>query len=128
MIVVDASVLIAQLDSDDAQHRLAVSVLLAVADEELAASPLTLAEVLVGPARSGRLELATAMLRQLAISTVPLQADAPVRLAALRAETRLRVPDCCVLLAAEERLASVATFDRTLARAASSRGLRLVAP
>lgn len=65
VIVVDASVLIAHFDAGDAHHERAETLLLAVADEPLAASPLTLAEVLVGPARAGRLDAATAALRQL---------------------------------------------------------------
>jgi predicted nucleic acid-binding protein len=49
----------------------------------------------------------------------------PVRLALLRAETGLKLPDCCVLLAAEQSGAAVATFDDRLAGAVTRRGLRL---
>ncbi len=43
----------------------------------------------------------------------------------LRTETGLCLPDCCVLLAAEQLKAAVATFDERLRRSASGRDLPL---
>ena len=106
-------------------HERATELLLAAADEDLGASPLTLAEVLVGPARHARLTEAQDLIGELDIVTVPLADDAPRALAALRASTGLRLPDCCVLLAAEARQAAVATFDDRLRAAASDLGLRV---
>lgn len=126
MIVVDASVLIAHLDADDAHHAGAEALLEAVGATPLSASRVTLAEVLVGPTRAGKLELAMAALAQLGIDGVGLGADAPVRLAGLRTSTGLKMPDCCVLLAAEQKNAQVATFDRSLAGAARALGLGVV--
>ena len=123
MIVIDASVLIAHLDARDARHGTATSLLSDFAGESLAASSLTIAEVLVGPARAGHLDHAIAVLDQLHIGTQHLPEDAPVRLALLRAETNLKLPDCCVLLAAEQTDGSITTFDRRLATAAAERGL-----
>ena len=124
MIVLDASVLIAHLDERDAQHELAVERLLEAAEQRLAASPITIAEVLVGPARAGRLEAAQTALRDLGLHEVPLAADAAVRLAALRAETNLKLPDCCVLLAAQDAPAeSILTFDERLGAEAVRLGL-----
>ena len=117
MIVVDASVLIAHLDDRDALHDRAVEALLAVAEQPLGGSPLTLAEVLVGPARHGRLEAARSAIEELGVTSIPLREDAPARLAQLRVDSGLRLPDCCVLLAAEDADA-VLTFDDALARAA----------
>lgn len=122
MIVLDASVLIAHLDASDADHDRAFDLLMQLPEEPLAASPLTLAEVLVGPARAGLLDRAGAALHQLEVASVPLEEDAPVRLAVLRAGTGLRLPGCCVLLAAEQTHAAVATFDDRLAAAARERG------
>lgn len=122
MIVLDASVLIAHLDASDAHHERAGALLLDVADEPLGASPLSLAEVLVGPARAGQLDRATAVLTQLAVTNVRLDEDAPARLAVLRAGTSLKLPDCCVLLAAEQTHGAIATFDDRLATAARERG------
>lgn len=122
MIVLDASVLIAHLDASDAHHARAGALLLDMADEALGASPLSLAEVLVGPTRAGQLDRAAVALHQLDVISVALAEDAPARLAVLRAATNLRLRDCCVLLAAEQTRATVATFDDGLAAAARERG------
>lgn len=125
MIVLDASVLIAHLDATDIHHERAGALLGDAADEALGASPITLAEVLVGPARAGEVERGTALLHVLAVTSVRLLDDAPARLAVLRAGTGLKLPDCCVLLAAEQTLGAVATFDDRLANAATERGLAI---
>jgi predicted nucleic acid-binding protein len=123
MIVLDASVLIGYLDAEDSHHEAAESLLAREIDDDFAASPLTLAEVLVGPARAGRLDDALSALRELEIEERQLPGDAAVRLARFRAGTGLRMPDCCVLMAAQEAESRVATFDRRLARAARDLGL-----
>ncbi len=122
--VVDASVLIAHLDAGDALHTRATAAL-AETDGPLFVSALTLAEVLVGPARRGRLAETHAVLRgPLGVQAVPFDEHAPVRLAELRAATGLRLPDCAVLLAAELAApAALLTFDARLARAAAELGL-----
>jgi predicted nucleic acid-binding protein len=122
VIVVDAGVLIAHLDENDALHSRAVEALLATAEQPLVCSPITLAEVLVGPARTGRLHDARSAITDLGVVEIPLADDAAARLAALRAETALKMPDCCVLLAAEDANAeAVLTFDDRLARTAERR-------
>ena len=123
MIVLDASVLIAHVDDADVHHDRAVELLLRAGDEELRASRLSLVEFLVGPARAGQLELATAALRSLEVASVGLEEDAPASLAQLRAVTGLRLPDCCVLLSAEQTQGAVATFDDPLAAVARGRGI-----
>lgn len=126
MIIVDASVLIGYLNKADVHHHRATSLLTRLADEVFATSPITMAEVLVGPARAGSAESIMNRLAQIPIGTVDLGADAPLRLATLRAQTTLRMPDCCLLLAAEHTAGQVATFDRRLASAAVDRGLRII--
>lgn len=123
MIVLDASVLIAHLDAHDAHHSRATELLFDAIGDVLGASPLTVAEVLVGPARTGRADLAEGALRELGVSVVPLELDAPRKLAELRVRTQLRLPDCCVLLAARTAGGYVATFDDRLHRAAAELGL-----
>lgn len=118
MIVLDASVLIAQLDKGDIHHHRAIRLLEESGTEPLGASPITLAEVLVMPHRAGVLAQANAVLHDLGIRAIDFMYDAPVRLAQLRAETNLKLPDCCVLLATEQTYGCVATFDLRLARAA----------
>lgn len=123
VIVLDASVLIAHLDAANLHHERATKLLLDAINETLGASPLTLAEVLVGPARAGRADLAEAALRELGLEVVTLDIDAPRHLAELRVRTQLRLPDCCVLLAARTVGGYVATFDDRLQRAAGELGL-----
>jgi predicted nucleic acid-binding protein len=114
VIVADASLLIAWLDDGDAHHLDAIEVLAAV--DRFVVHPLTLAEVLVHPARLrcegdvlGRLE-AIGMV----VATSLLD---PLALARLRATTNLRMPDCVVVLCAVTTGSEVATFDRELLRA-----------
>jgi len=127
VIIIDASVLIAHFDADDALHEDARRLLRSAAEEPFRTSPLTQAEVLVGPARAGKLDRAVAALAQLGVRTVPMDTDAPVRLAMLRAETRLKLPDCCVLLAAEQLGdAQIATFDDQLYAVARRRGFSVL--
>ena len=126
LIVLDASVLIAYLDSDDAQHTRAEELLAREIDDDFAANPLTLAEVLVIPARDGRLDQVQAALRDLDVQELSFPADSAVKLAQLRADTGLKMPDCCVLLAAEAKGARVASFDDRLTHAATMRNVPTV--
>jgi predicted nucleic acid-binding protein len=126
VIVLDASVLIAYLDGEDRHHRRAEAVLVAAVDDDLGAHSLTLAEVLVVPVGEGRLEPVMAALRDLEVKEVPFPPNAAVRLAQLRATTGLKMPDCCVLLAAEAVGGAVASFDERLAEAADRLHLAVV--
>lgn len=126
MIVLDASVLIAHLDGADRHHAKARNLLEANSSEPLGASPITLAETLVSPARAGQLANAEAALQQLEIQELPLLEGAPGRLAEMRAEVGLKMPDCCVLLAAQDHEGIVASFDAGLLSAAQKLGLKSV--
>ncbi|MEO8888446.1 MAG: type II toxin-antitoxin system VapC family toxin [Jatrophihabitantaceae bacterium] len=125
MIVLDASVLIAQLNPDDAHHGSAVELLAEAAAETLVAHRLTLAEVLVGGARAGRAAEMLSDLRAIGVAPAPQSAgeDEALRLADLRAGTGIKLPDCCVLDVALENDAELATFDRALAEVARHRGV-----
>jgi predicted nucleic acid-binding protein len=89
-------------------------------------SALHRAEVLAAPARAGRLEEAVLRLDQIGVHTVGVPADAARRLATIRASTGSRMPDRCVLLAAEMTGGEVATFDTRLRASAQALGLRCV--
>lgn len=122
-LILDASVLIAHLDSTDTQHERAVTLLLEAAEESFRASPITLAEVLTGPARMGALGRAKAALAEIGVRSTGLDNEAPEKLAEIRAATGLKMPDCCVVLAAEQEGTDLATFDDRLAAAARARGI-----
>lgn len=124
MIAADASVLIGWLDPADADHQSATEALERAAGQPLYAATLTIAEVLVGPAAAGQAPRAQAALRDIGIQEVGLTGHAE-RLAALRASTGQRLPDCCLLLAAELADAMVLTFDRKLQAAARALGLHV---
>ena len=119
MIVLDASALIAFLDPSDGLHRRAVTSLIELGPQRsLAISPVTRAEVLVGPARAGTLEATEQAVAALGASEIGLPTDAARRLATLRARTRLKLPDCCVILAAQTSAGTILTFDDRLAAGA----------
>jgi hypothetical protein len=57
---------------------------------------------------------------------VPFPRDTAVRLAQLRADTGLKMPDCCVLLAARDSGASIASFDHRRLQGATDHSLPIV--
>ena len=116
------SVLIGYLDGADSHHEAARALLARVVDDDLGANPLTLAEVLV-VARTGRLDTVLSVLRDIDVQALPFPTDTAVRLAELRADIGLKMPDCCVLLSAEEAGVDIASFDARLAQAAETRSL-----
>jgi predicted nucleic acid-binding protein len=123
LIVLDAGILIAHLDGRDAHHERAKQLLVDTGGERLGASTISLAETLVAPARAGRLGDATDALERLGVRELSLDDGASARLAQLRTDTGRKLPDCCVLLAAEECRGAVATFDSALVDAAAGLGL-----
>lgn len=125
MIVLDASVLIGFLDDHD-NHHTAADGLLTLIDEDLAVDSLTLADVLVAPVREGHVDEVLAALRALEVTELTFPDDAAVRLAELRVTTGLKLPDCCVVLAAEDAGAGIASFDDRLTQAAELRDLTVV--
>lgn len=127
MIVLDASVIIAYLDSEDHHHVRAEALLAREIDEDFGANSLTLAEVLVAPARENRLAAVRTILAELEVQELPFPEDTAVTLAQLRAATGLRMPDCCVLLAAEQYDAPLASFDERLTEAATRCSLKTLA-
>lgn len=126
MIVVNAGVLIALLDAADAHHEAAALMFTSHIGDEIVIGPINLAEVLVRPARNGRDEAVLSDIQALGVRVLPLPGDAPLRLARLRAETGAKMPDCCVLLTAEQAGAAVASFDERVRSAATSRGMTVV--
>ena len=122
--MLDATVLIAHLAGDDVHAQRALAIL--DTEEDVAIHPLTLAECLVGPARVHREDEALETIDRLGIEQLPFGAQQPLALAKLRASTPLRLPDCCVLAAAIDAGARLATFDDKLARIAREQGVETV--
>ncbi len=123
MIVLDASWIVALRDPGDGHHLRAAEINRQTAGERALLHPVTLAECLVAPARLGRLEEAAAALRA-SFDIADLDPDAPVRWAALRTGTGLRLPDVIVLDTALHLGArAIATFDEQLADRATAHRL-----
>lgn len=123
MKVLDASVLIASFDPDDAHHANAEARLTQDLEATWGINTLILAEVLAGPAGVGRDREVLDAIGDLGIVEVPFPADAALQLARLRAATELTMPDCCVLLATGEVSGQVLTIDDRLGRVAQAQGL-----
>ena len=126
MIVLDASVLIGFIFDQDAHHAAAVALLRDEAGNAFGVSPVTLAEALVAPTRLGRVAAAERMLLEIGVTEIPSPRDAALQLAKLRVESGLKMPDCCVLLAAITSNGAVATFDSRLKSVATSRDIRVL--
>ena len=114
MIVVDASVLIAFLDPNDAHHSTAVEIL-GGASPPLLVHPITAAEVLVAAVRNDVADAVWADLVAIGVEIDQTPID-PLLLAKLRVKTGCKMPDCCVVASAATRNTAVATFDAQLRR------------
>jgi predicted nucleic acid-binding protein len=107
LTALDASVLIALLDPDDAHHHAARAALDAHADDDLRIPAHTLAEALVHPVRAGREREARRLIAGLEIAVDPVDEAVAVAAARLRARhgSVLRMPDALVLAYADGRKA-----------------------
>src|ERR1700674_5705164 len=99
LTALDASVLVALLNPDDAHHEGARSALDAHAEDDLRVPAHTLAEVLVHPARAGKEREALRLIAALEIAVDPVDETVAVAAAKLRAKhgNALRMPDALVL-------------------------------
>lgn len=127
MITLDASLVIAHLSPDDPHHTAASEYLRGEAPGDFVMHSLNLAEVLVGGIRAGRGQEMLDDLQAMGIHVAERPEGEPMRLASLRAGTRLRLPDCCALDTALAAQTTLATFDEALATAARERDVT-VAP
>ena len=115
---VDAGVIIAFLDGDDAHHDAARSALSNALDnaERLSIAASALAECLVGPARRSTkaVELVRTVIDRLPVSVVHLDEEIATQAAMLRARHRsLKLPDALVIATAEHSSADhLITTDR----------------
>lgn len=115
LITVDASVLIAYIDPTDQHHNTAVEELASV-EPPLWVHPITMAEVLVNPTKSGAHTKILDQLTAIGVIVDPTPID-PVVLAALRANSGCKLPDCCVMATANSHRSGILTFDERLRNA-----------
>jgi predicted nucleic acid-binding protein len=123
MITLDASVVIAHLQPRDAHHQAATALLRDHADEPMLIHSLNLAEMLIAGVRAGRGQELLDDVHAIGIRVADQREGEPLRLAALRVETGLKLPDCCALDTALSCGSTLATFDERLAHAARTRHL-----
>lgn len=124
MIVVDAGMLIALWDRSDAHFAVARAVFAQHAESNI--HPVNLGEALVHAIRRGEEHAVRAKLTALGLREVETLTAQGFALARARAETGLKMPDCCALVCAEELGMPLATVDRRLAEVARRRGLRVL--
>jgi predicted nucleic acid-binding protein len=125
MITLDASMVIAHLRPRDVHHHAASAYLREHADQPLRIHSLNLAEVLIGGVRAGRGQELLNDLHAIGLRVADQRDGESLRLATLRAETGLKLPDCCALDTALTSESTLATFDDRLAAAARRRHLRV---
>ena len=126
MIILDATSLIAFLDEHDPHHRDSKDLIEANFVEGFAVSSVTLAEVLVHPAKAGKGDRALSSIRRLGVKTIGVEPDDGMSIAHLRANHAIRMPDALVLHCALSTGSRIATFDRGLKTAAHEAGLGTV--
>lgn len=132
MIVLDACVLIAHFSPTDAHHEAAGRVLRDAVDDEMTMHPVNLAEVLIGGVRIGQGSQMYDDVRALGVGVADAGIADALRLAELRVETGLKLPDCYALATAEVHAAApggalaLATFDAHLADVARARGISVI--
>ncbi len=114
IVVLDASVLIAHLDAEDAHHEASRAALEHAAEDELHLPASAYAEMLVQPSRTGHVDVVRTSLEALVVTVGAIDEKVAERAAALRAHSRsLRLRDALVLAYAEEASAArVLTTDR----------------
>jgi predicted nucleic acid-binding protein len=126
VIVLDSSAVIAAFYSSDAHHEMAVTLLDRHAAGGFLVHPITLAESLVGAARSGRINQARTQMRNMGIEVYSPDSEEPLLIAEIRANTGLKLPDCCVLAASLVLTAPLMTFDDKLRSSARAQSVGVV--
>jgi predicted nucleic acid-binding protein len=123
LVVLDASVVIAFLDPDDALHDAAVEALTEHQHEELLVPTSAYAEILVAPYRIGdeAVSEVEAFLSDFSVRLQAITAEVARAAAQLRSSWRgLRLPDALVLATADELEADIVlTGDESWARISS---------
>ena len=123
MIVLDASVVISLMESGHVHANEAAEIM--DTEEELVLHPLTLSEILVGAIRNSSEQKVLSAIDGIGIETWVPDPGHARRIARLRAETHLKLPNACVLDTALAQNAALASFDERLVHAARTCGLEV---
>jgi predicted nucleic acid-binding protein len=126
VLTLDANVIIAITNADDACHDLAREVVDSYEWEEFITTTLTLAEVLVRPARVEQFDERRDVVEGLGVGLIGVDGPAVRPMAELCAEHRLSTPDAAVLAVAMSVSDALVTFDKRLARAARKLGFPVI--
>jgi predicted nucleic acid-binding protein len=126
LVVLDAGVLIALLDSEDHHHAWALRLFERTLSDELAISALTLVEVGVHPHRASRVGEFQDSVAGLNLTVRGVDPDEVAALSALRARTTLKMSDAVVLNLAIRTHASLAATDQALASQGAKEGIRVL--
>jgi predicted nucleic acid-binding protein len=120
-LILDTSVLIGLLDTEDSHHDRAVDEIDQAdrGNHELLTPATAYSEALIAFARAGRVKDAREAIASMGIAVVPLTAPIAERAAELRAQhDALRLPDALVLATAQKHGGSLLTYDQRLAQTA----------
>ena len=128
LVVLDASALIALASDTDPNHSWAMAMFRDTAAFGLQMTALTQAEVLVHPARAGKLEKFLKLIGALGLEITPIDRSDSIQIAKIRSATSLKMPDAVVLSQAIKVSGSVATTDKQLAKVAKDKGLGVFSP
>jgi predicted nucleic acid-binding protein len=123
-LILDASVLIALLDTADAHHERSIEDVEAAdqAGQELLAPASAYSEALVAFARANRVSDARKAIFAMGIDVAPLTSAMAEHAAKLRAQhDSLRLPDAIVLATADELDGEILSYDERLSRLARKR-------
>lgn len=124
--MLDANALIARCDEEDASHRRAVELIDHHEWDEFLTSAVTLAEVLVRPARDRWADACRDYIDDMHVLIVPIEDEDAPGIAALSATHRLKSADAAVLHSAIMTSDALVTFDRRLARVAEAIGFPVI--
>ena len=128
LVVLDASALIALASDTDPNHNWALEMFRDTAAFGIQMTALTQAEVLVHPARAGKLEKFLKLIGALGLEITPIDESDSSQIAKIRVATSLKMPDTVVLSQAIKVSGSIATTDQKLAKAAKEKGVGVFSP
>jgi predicted nucleic acid-binding protein len=128
LVVLDASALIALASDIDPNHSWALGMFRDTAGFGIQMTALTQAEVLVHPARAGKLEKFLKLIGALGLEITPIEESDSSQIARIRSTTSLKMPDAVVLSQALKVAGFIATTDQKLAKVARENGVGVFSP